>query len=138
VPTGERPLPALDDPVTRPFWEACRRRELTLQRCRGCDRLRFYPAPLCPHCHKGEADWARLSGRGSLASFVIVHPPVLPAFAACVPFAVALVELEEDDRIRLLGNLLDCEPGEIVIGLRVQVSWQEVGDVTLPQWRPLR
>ena len=80
----------------------------------------------------------RLSGRGSVASFVIVHPPVLPAFAASVPFAVALVELEEDARIRLLGNLLDCEPGEIVIGLRVQVSWQEVGDVTLPQWRPLR
>jgi hypothetical protein len=138
VPTVERPLPTLEDPVTRPFWEGCRRRELTLQRCRGCGRLRFYPAPFCPHCHAGEAEWVRLSGRGTVASFVIVHAPVLPAFAARVPFAVALVELEEDPRIRLLGNVLEYDPGDIAIGMRVEVSWEDVGDVTLPQWRPLR
>ena len=138
MPAGERPLPALDDPVTRPFWEACRRRELRLQRCRDCNRVRFYPAPLCPHCHREEADWVQLSGRGRVASFVVVHPPVLPAFATRVPFAVVLVELEEDPRIRLLGNVLDCAPDEIVIGMPVQVTWEDVGDVTLPQWTPMR
>jgi uncharacterized protein len=138
VTASERPLPTLTDPVTRPFWEACRRHELRLQRCRGCHRVRFYPAPLCPHCHQGEADWEPLSGRGTVASFVVVHPPVLPAFASRVPFAVALVELDEDPRIRLLGNVLDCAPDAVAIGMRVQVAWEDVGDVTLPQWRPLR
>jgi len=79
-----------------------------------------------------------LSGRGAVASFVVVHPPVLPAFAARVPFVVALVELDEDPRIRLLGNVLDCAPDEVAIGMRVQVVWEDVGDVTLPQWQPMR
>ena len=69
-------------------------------------------------------------------SFVVVHGPVLPAFAERVPFAVVLVELEEDPQLRIVGNLLDVAPERVRIGMPVTVDFETVGDdVVLPQWR---
>lgn len=132
---GLRPLPLPDDD-TRPFWEACRRHELRMQRCTACGALRFTPRPLCPHCRSAGCDWTRVSGRGTIASRVVVHPPVLPAFAERVPLAVVLVELEEDPTLRLVGNVLDAAPEQVRIGQAVEVAFEELTEeITLPQWR---
>ena len=130
-----RPLP-LPDEVTAPFWEGCRRGELRMQRCAACARFRFLPRPMCPHCLSLDSEWARMSGDGVLFSFVICHPPVLPAFQAQVPFAVALVELAEDPGLRVVGGVLDCPPDRLRIGQKVVVDFEEIADcVVLPQWR---
>jgi hypothetical protein len=61
---------------------------------------------------------------------------VLPAFADRVPYAVVLVELEEDPTLRLVGNVLDAEPHEVEIGSPVEVAFEELSEeITLPQWR---
>jgi len=131
----EIPLPLPDDD-TRPFWEGCRRRELLMQRCAACGRFRFTPRHLCPSCRSQRCEWVPVSGRGTVYSRVICHPPVLPAFAPRAPYAVVLVELEEDATLRMLGNVLDCPPEEIEIGMPVQVDFQQLTDeITLPQWR---
>jgi hypothetical protein len=130
-----RPLP-LPDEVTAPFWEGCRRGELRMQRCAECARFRFPPRPMCPRCLSFAAEWVPISGEGSIYSFVICHPPVLPAFQAQVPFAVALVELAEDPALRLLGGVLDIPPDRLRIGQKVRVEFEEIADgVVLPQWR---
>lgn len=130
-----RPLP-LRDEVTAPFWEGCRRGELRMQRCAECARYRFPPRPMCPRCLSFAAEWVLVSGEGSIYSFVICHPPVLPAFQAQVPFAVALVELAEDPALRLLGGVLDTPPDRLRIGQKVRVEFEEIADgVVLPQWR---
>jgi uncharacterized OB-fold protein len=130
-----RPLP-LPDEATAPFWEGCRRGELRMQRCAECARFRFPPRPMCPRCLSFAAEWAPVSGEGSIYSFVICHPPVLPAFETQVPYAVALVELAEDPSLRLLGGVLDTPPDRLRIGQRVRVDFEEVADgVVLPQWR---
>lgn len=130
-----RPLP-LPDEVTAPFWEGCRRGELRMQRCEECARFRFPPRPMCPRCLSFAAEWVLTSGEGTVYSFVICHPPVLPAFQAQVPFAVALVELAEDPALRLLGGVLDTPPDQLRIGQRVRVEFEEIADgVVLPQWR---
>ena len=132
---ASRPLP-LPDEVTAPFWEACRKHELRMQRCAGCGRLRFLPRPMCPHCQSFESEWARMSGEGTLFSFVVCHPPVLPAFQARAPFAVALVELAEDPALRMVGGVLDCPPERLRIGQKLRVAFEEIeGGVVLPQWR---
>ena len=81
-----------------------------MQRCASCQRYRFHPREMCPHCRSMAAEWRPVSGRGLIFSKVVCHPPVLPAFQDRVPYAVVLVELEEDPNLRLVGNVLDVPP----------------------------
>jgi len=133
-----RPLPEPDE-WSKGFWDACQRGALELQRCMACKRFRFYPRPMCPHCRSLDWEYAPVSGRGTIYSWIVVRPPVMPAFQDKVPLAVVLVELEEDPELRMVGNLLDCAVDEIEFGLAVEVTFEKVADdVTLPQWRPRR
>jgi uncharacterized OB-fold protein len=83
-----------------------------------------------------------MSGRGRVWSFVVPHPPLLPAFMAVAPYNVVVVELEEDPLLRLVGNLVEApgapinsvDPSTIRIGEPVRVAFQQVGDVALPVW----
>ena len=135
APRAQVPLPVPDD-ESRPFWEGCRRHELFMQRCARCARFRFTPRRVCPRCQSFESEWVRVSGRGTIYSKVVCHPPVLPAFAERVPYAVVLVELAEDPGLRLVGNVLGCRPEEIAIGAAVEVDFEDLTDeIALPQWR---
>ncbi|MCH7709633.1 MAG: hypothetical protein E2O66_11075 [Deltaproteobacteria bacterium] len=107
-----------------------------MQRCASCQRYRFHPREMCPHCRSMAAEWRPVSGRGLIFSKVVCHPPVLPAFQDRVPYAVVLVELEEDPNLRLVGNVLDVPPDRVRIGSPVHVAFQEISEeITLPQWR---
>ena len=44
-----KPLPRLDEEI-RPWWEALKRHELYIQKCRDCGDLRYYPRALCTNC----------------------------------------------------------------------------------------
>ncbi|MGQ4382103.1 Zn-ribbon domain-containing OB-fold protein [Streptomyces sp. SAS_270] len=125
-----------------PFWRYTAAGELRVQACSGCGELRFPPRPCCPHCHSFESEWRRMSGRGRIWSYVIPHPPLLPAYAAQAPYNAIMVELAEAPRIRLVGNLvsgpgapLNSVPAErLRIGARVQAVFAEIGGVTVPHW----
>ena len=69
-----------------PYWEAARKRELRFQRCRHCLQWRFQPGPMCPSCLSMESEWALASGRARLVSWVVVRPPVLPAWKDRTPY----------------------------------------------------
>jgi len=83
-----------------------------------------------------------MSGRGTVWSFVIAHPPLLPAYAELAPYNVIVVALEEDDTIRLVGNLVESadapinglDPHSVEVGEPVEVVFSRVDDVTLPRW----
>lgn len=127
------------DQHTREFWEACRRRELRLQRCAACGRFRHPPIPGCPHCGSPRSDWPRLTGRGTVFSYTVVHHPAVPALKDAVPYNVVVVELDGTDGARLISNLLDTPPAAIAVGMAVELVWDEVRpDVVLPRFRPLR
>lgn len=133
----QRPLPQPDD-ATEPYWQACREEELRMQTCEGCGHRRFPPRPMCPRCLDMRSRWDRMSGRGQIYSWVICHPPLLPAFQERAPLLVVLVELEDDPSLRMVGNLLDCDPERVAIGMPVEVIFETVTDeVTLPQWKPV-
>jgi uncharacterized OB-fold protein len=137
-------LPGADED-SGPFWDAARRGELRMQACRRCGRLRFPPRPMCPWCRSLEADWPLVSGRGTIWSFVVAHPPLLPAYAALAPYNVVVVALDEDPTLRLVGNLVasaegpinEVDPDTIEIGAPVRVVFAPVGDdAVLPRWVP--
>jgi uncharacterized OB-fold protein len=136
------PLPAVTEDSAG-FWEGTAAGELRIQRCTNCGRLRFPPRPMCPNCNSLDHEWKPMSGKGRMWSFVVPHPPLLPAFAELAPFNVVVVELDEDPTIRLVGNLLatedgainEIDPDTIRIGEPVQVVFQPAGDdVVLPRW----
>ena len=86
--------------------------------------------------------WERVSGDGRIWSFVVPHPPLLPAFAELAPYPVVTVELSEDPSLRMVGNLAvsataavnEVDPSTIEIGDPVRVVFARVEDVYLPRW----
>ena len=140
--TADALLPEIDD-VSRPFWEGAAAGELRMQGCARCHALRFPPRPVCPRCNSLDVEWRTMSGRGRVWSFVVPHPPLLPAFMAVAPYNVVVVELEEDPVLRMVGNLVEApgapinsvDPSTIRIGEPVRAAFQPVAeDVTLPVW----
>lgn len=135
-------LPDPEDPDNAPFWSAAADGELRVQRCSDCGRRRMPPRPMCPGCRSLASGWERLSGRGTIWSFVVPHPPLLPAYAEVAPYNVILVALDEDSTLRLVGNLVtgpegsigEIDPSTIEIGEAVRVVFAPVGDVFLPRW----
>lgn len=137
-------LPAMGRDET-PFWEATAKGELRIQQCAGCERLRFPPRPMCPWCHSTESTWALMSGRGTIYSFVVPHPPLLAPFSELAPYNVLLVSLEEDPTIRLIGNLVNqpgdpintVDPSTLEVGQPVQVVFEKIDDaIHMPRWVP--
>lgn len=109
-----------------PFWEAAHRRELVLQRCRGCERHVFYPRLNCPHCGSLDLEWVRGSGEGTVYSFTIARRLTHRAFADQVPYVVAIVELAEGPR--LTTNIVGCDPDDVRCGMPVRVQFEDVDD----------
>ncbi|MBD0746379.1 Zn-ribbon domain-containing OB-fold protein [Streptomyces sp. CBMA152] len=145
--TAQLPAPLLNpvpDDDGAPFWTYTARGELRVQACANpdCGRLRFPPRPCCPHCRSFDSEWRRMSGRGRIWSYVLPHPPLLPAYAAQAPYNAVVVELAEDPLIRLVGNVVasadapldSVDPARLRIGARVQVAFTETDGVTVPRW----
>lgn len=135
-------LPDPQDDDAAPFWAGTARGELLVQACAQCGRRRIPPRPMCFVCRSTKHVWQPLSGRGTIWSFVIPHPPLLPAYQALAPYNVVTVELAEDPTLRLVGNLVaradgpinEVDPKTITIGAPVRVVFQPVEDVWLPRW----
>lgn len=127
-----RPYP-VPDGDTAPFWAAALEGKLCIQRCRECGRHVFYPRAVCPHCTAAGLEWVDASGRGSIHSYTVVHRAP-EEFRDDVPYVVALVDLDEG--VRMMTRITGCEPGQVEIGLPVEVDFQRLTDeIALPCFR---
>jgi uncharacterized OB-fold protein len=135
-------LPQVDED-SRPFFEAALRGQLCIPRCSATGRFVFPPRALSPFAPRAPLEWVAVSGRGTLWSFAVPHPPLLPWFAERAPYAVITVALDEDPRVRLVGNLVareggaidEIDPGTLRIGARLRVCFERVNDaIALPRW----
>ncbi|HVO24201.1 MAG TPA: OB-fold domain-containing protein [Candidatus Margulisiibacteriota bacterium] len=135
-------LPDLEDDDAAPFWQGTARGELLVQTCSACGQRRLPPRPMCPACRSLQHTWVPLTGRGTIWSFVVAHPPLLPAYQNLAPYNVITVALDEDPGLRLVGNLVahpdgsinEVDPATIRIGEPVRVVFQQVEDVFFPRW----
>ena len=134
------PIP-VPDADTQPFWDACARGELLIQRCGRCGKWLWQPRPICSTCQAPDPVWTRVNGDGVVASWIVMRPPTLPAYAGLVPFVILLVELDEG--VRLLGYLVD-DGGRVLttdgaaedvrIGARVALRFHDQAGTPLPCW----
>jgi uncharacterized OB-fold protein len=135
-------LPDVDDPDAAEFWTGAAAGELRVQACGACGEWRMPPRPMCPVCRSTAVTWVATSGRGTIWSFIVPHPPLLPAYAELAPYNAIVVELDENPKIRFVGNLVadedgpinEIDPATITIGEPVRVVFQQIEDVTLPRW----
>jgi uncharacterized OB-fold protein len=135
-------LPDLDDD-SRGFWEGCAAGELRVQRCARCGHRQFPPRQMCPACGSFDLAWEAVSGAATVWSFVVAHPPLLPAYGDLAPYNVVIVALDEDPALRMVGNLVaeegapinSVDPATILIGEPVRVVFDPLTDeVALPRW----
>ena len=130
----DKPMPGMNED-SAPYWEGTRQGELRAQCCSDCGHLRFPPAIVCPKCLSENATWRRLSGRGTVYTFIIVHRPQHPAFLVDAPYNVAIIELEEG--LKMHTNIIDCSDEDLRIGMPVEAVFEKINDdVTLPKFRP--
>ena len=131
----KKPLPTISG-ETRPYWEACRRGELLVQQCDACQAYQFYPRGICAACWSGEVRWVRSSGRGTVWTFTVTRQNRTPGFSEEVPYILALVELEEG--VKMFTNVVECDPGDVAIGMPVEVTFVRVTEqVSVPFFKPV-
>ncbi len=128
-----RLLPKVDE-TNRFFWTSGRDGRLRFLRCSRCDHLVHPPAPRCPTCLSDQLEPSAVSGRARVHSFTANHQQWIPGSD---DYVVGLVSIAEQPDVRLMTNLVDCNPDEPLIGREVEVVFEECDDVFLPLFRPV-
>jgi uncharacterized OB-fold protein len=133
-PAARFDLPSIDE-GTAPWWEATREGKLLIKRCADCGKPHFYPRPFCPHCWSENVAWEEASGKATLYTWSVVYSNDLPPFPDKVPYAAAIVDLDEGPR--MMTRVVGAEFEDLRVGMPLEVTFeQETDEVTLPVFRP--
>ena len=137
-----------NDSEYKGYFDAASEHKLVVKKCQDCGMLRGEPGPGCPWCTSLKWEWQEVSGKGTIYSYQIVAHSIIPGFRDWVPYAIVLVELDEqsgdptpDDGLRITANLLNdnMEPEaeeNVAIGKRVEVAFLDTNDgLSLPQFK---
>jgi uncharacterized OB-fold protein len=126
------PLPQ-PTPLSQPFWDGCAAGQLRYQRCEVCGAAEVDPMWVCRRCGADSLAWQVSAGRGEVYSHTVVWRPQTPAFTA--PYVVVIVQFDEG--FTLLTNLIGCTVEDVRTGLRVSVTFHDVGGgISLPYVQP--
>lgn len=125
------------DPYAAQFWAFTQAREFRLQRCDGCGKFRWPPAPICDACLSEAFTWTPVSGRGRVLSWVVFHRRY---FAEYPPgHIVVSLELDEGPIFITIPRELGDRP--LAGGLAMELTWEAAsdrfGDYNLPVFRPV-
>jgi uncharacterized OB-fold protein len=72
-----------------------------------------------------------VSGRGAVFTYTVNHHPFTPDVP--VPYVIAIVRLEEQDDLRVVANIVGCEPDSVYIGMEcVEVAAPDGGVAFTP------
>jgi uncharacterized protein len=124
------------DALNSPYWEALERGELTYQSCVSCGHHWLPARSECPDCLSDNWRWERASGGAKLISWVVYHMAYHPAFEERLPYAVAIVELDEGPR--LISNVVGSADLEsLVIDQRLVLVIEEEHGVAIPRFKPI-
>lgn len=129
-----RVLPRLDD-ANRHFWTGGEQGELRFLRCQSCGYWLHPAGPVCPECLSTDLAPESVSGRAQVHTYTVNHKAWIPGFDP--PYVVAIVELPEQAGLRLTTNIVGCAPGDVRIGMDVQVTFEQHDDVWIPLFEPV-
>jgi uncharacterized OB-fold protein len=116
------------------FWTSGQDGQLRFTRCQACGYWLHPTGPICPQCHSWDVAPEAVSGEAVVHTFTVNHQAWIPGFDP--PYVVAIVELPEQEGLRLTTNIVNCEPSEVTIGMPVRVVFDPWEDVHLPLFEP--
>jgi uncharacterized OB-fold protein len=128
-----RLLPQLND-ANRHYWTGGEQGELRILRCDGCGHWVHPPAPVCPACHGRSLTPHATSGRATLHTYTVNRQPWYPDLDP--PYVVGIVELPEQDGLRITAGLNGVDPESVRIGMALRVTFEQYEDVWLPFFEP--
>ncbi|MEA0562628.1 MULTISPECIES: Zn-ribbon domain-containing OB-fold protein [Lysinibacillus] len=134
--TYQKPIPVKTQD-NEPYWDAADRHELMLQKCEICHAYNHPPGPACAKCGSTELSWENQGTTimGTIYSYVVSYRPFLPGFQDELPMIIVVIKLDHLQEVKIIGNLLECSPEDIKIGMPVKMIWQAITeDRALPQW----
>jgi uncharacterized OB-fold protein len=123
-------------PQNEHFWRGGAEGKLQFLRCSPCGSYVHPPAPVCGRCLSKDLAPAAVSGRATVATFTLNHQPWVPS--PDHPYAIAIVEIDEQPDVRLMTNIVGCKPEDVYIGMVVAVEFEEHDDVFIPVFSPVR
>jgi uncharacterized OB-fold protein len=74
-----------------------------------------------------------VSGRATVYSFTVNHQPWDGVGDV---YVIGVVDIEEQSDLRLTTNIVDVDPGDVRIGMPVEVVFEDHHPVYLPLFRP--
>src|SRR5580698_3142534 len=99
----KKPAPRPDE-ASQEFFAGAAEGRLMVNRCPACGALSWPNAryagelSICPSCWAPGLEWAPVSGKGTVYALGFMHQRYDPAFAADLPYNLAIVELDEGIR----------------------------------------
>jgi uncharacterized OB-fold protein len=127
-----RVQPVLDD-EHRFFWTAGAEGELRFLRCQSCGYYLHPPIPRCPRCGSREVAPEAVSGRGEVFTYTVNHQSW---DGSTDPYVIAIVQLPEQEDLRLTSNVIGCDPDDVHIGMPVRVVFEQHDQVWFPLFEP--
>ncbi len=131
--TDFRILPRITD-ANEFFWTSGADGHLRFLRCGDCGYWIHPPGPICPVCHSKALAPEAVAGTAVLHTYTVNRQAWLPGFDP--PYVVAIVELPEQEGLRLTTNLVNCALDDVRIGMPVRVVFEQWEDVWLPLFEP--
>jgi len=91
--------------------------------CKNCG----YKTPLirkrCPNCGSDDVERFRLPREGEVYSYTVIYSPP-EGFERHNPYIIGLIKLK--DGTKILGQIVDVDPEEVRIGLRVRMTFRRI------------
>ena len=128
----QAPLPKLT-PENTPFWTGGLEGKLLIMACLDCDHRIHPPQLVCPNCLSERVEPQETSGTGTIYAYTINRQPWMPGLA--VPYALVIVDLDDQPGVRLTARLENWTGQDIRIGSEVTVVFEPSGDVAIPAFR---
>lgn len=109
---------------TQRYWrEIPKRYRLEAGKCEKCGKVYFPARQICPECKGTSMIQTNLPSEGKVLTTTVIN--VAPAqWRKLVPYAMGIVEL--DNGTRITTQIVDCDPQDVKIGMRVRLEFRRI------------
>jgi len=101
-------------------------------KCKKCGKIHLPPRPLCDRCFSKDFEWIQIQPKGKLVTYTIIHVAP-PQFQQMAPYAVGIIQLEND--LKIPGMIKEVIIEQIKIGMDLAVAFETSPTTSQwPQW----
>jgi uncharacterized OB-fold protein len=124
---------SVQEPFTiEQFYKFLLQGKLMAGKCERCGKTHLPPRPLCDNCFSQEFEWVEISGKGKLLTYTIIHIAP-PQFQTMAPYAVGIIQLEND--LKIPGMISSAAPEQLKIGMELTIDFGTCSTAQpWPQW----